>query len=385
MNIFKNFELPVIYQLPNTKNILNNSASPVISSSVGYPLFNLGFQHYVHANKDKFDILDKFKNKKKVYEVVNRYNIKIDEYKKDLVNEMNRLTKENIDNNDFYKFWEILSLFDLLDKGAKTVANLGNMSDNVLGCMQAILNFRIILNETKDSFISPNTDIKDRRSKNKLTNVDLLIVDYDDKYPYRNLLEQDSFQIIVEQLLDGLPKLNKNGSLIIKIDEMYTKTTNKLICLLNACFSEGFIIKPLTSNFELSERFIVLKNLTSSDKCLKILNSLKIKKNYIVDFCPDYELDEEYVNTIRKLNTDISNRQLMHVNQIVEFINAENYYGLSYEKFRNQQIESTKFWLNRYINEKDPKKHIEFLRKNCKDIIKIYNERKDKLTKLISK
>ena len=135
-----------------------------------------------------------------------------------------------------------------------------------------------------------------------------------------------------------------------------------------------------------SERFVIFKNLKKSPealvKNLSLINTPP-KNNYIVDFFRGFKLPESYVSVVRKFNTDTANRELMDVNKMVEFIKSENYYGETYQSYRDIQIEFTKKWINRYF--KDIKNNKKEIVESIKELSKLYNERAEKIDTKLAK
>jgi hypothetical protein len=112
--------VPVVYKLPNINdNILKHKHDPKFSSNIDYPKFSLGFHHYIHQNKDKMEIIEQFKDKKKVYLVISKFERYVDDYDDSIGNiskiYFNINPKPNILSRAFYKLWELLFMFDLID------------------------------------------------------------------------------------------------------------------------------------------------------------------------------------------------------------------------------------------------------------------------------
>ena len=63
------------------KSIFDSEADIKFSKYINYPKNSIGFQHYIHAMKnDAQKELEIFANKKKVYEVLNPFELLIDNY-----------------------------------------------------------------------------------------------------------------------------------------------------------------------------------------------------------------------------------------------------------------------------------------------------------------
>src|SRR5690348_6183749 len=84
----------IIYKIPKSKeDIFKYKEDPVFSTSVAYPNFSLGFQHFIHQTisggygVDKMNkMIADFKGKKKVYTIMNQFERYIDDYDSDINN-----------------------------------------------------------------------------------------------------------------------------------------------------------------------------------------------------------------------------------------------------------------------------------------------------------
>ena len=136
---------PYVIEIPDQKkDIFKEKMSPIFSESISYPLYNLGFLYFLHKTKDSMSIVDKLQTKEPIYYVVNEF----EHYIKGHENDMNKLTMKyfNMKKEDpkilsraFYKMWEMLYLFDLVDKPKLTYAALAEGPGSFL---QAVIMFR---------------------------------------------------------------------------------------------------------------------------------------------------------------------------------------------------------------------------------------------------
>ena len=103
------------------------------------------------------------------------------------------------------------------------------------------------------------------------------------------------------------------------------------------------------SLFRDNRLFIVCLNFIGKPKSL---SKFIVNKGFLVNIFPDLTLPKDFVNTMRQVNTDIANRQLIDVNKIIDFIDKNNYYGNLYQHYRNDQIKASKYWINKYLPKK---------------------------------
>lgn len=380
-NMFTNLNIPSVFQIGECKKDLPTKISPTKSINIDYPKFTLGFQHFVHAKKEQLDILNNFEGKKKVYDVVNTYSSHIDDYETNIEKIAKEYfdigTKPDIINKDFYGFWELLCMFKLIptkgkfqsmhmmDNGSNVQATLlfrdkyaGNDAKQDSYILYEKNNDDAHLEKINDKFMSYYKKEKPERlsvETKQPKKVDLVTLTLGDKWEYRNMKEQDSLKLLCTQLITGLESLGKGGNMICSIFENFTEVTNKIIYGISCSFKTTSIVKPLATNPLFDNKYIVFENYNEKSKINEHLHEL-VKliddKHFIVNIYPDLNLPEEFISIIRKANTDISNRQFINMNNVIEFINSENYYGDKYQEYRSEQIKATNTWVSKFFPDK---------------------------------
>ena len=384
-NIFTNLYITSVYTIPrSTKSILSEKLNPQVSHNIDYPKFSLGFQHYVHAKKEALDTLSQFDGKKKVYNVINKLNKQIDDYDMDI----DKISKSFFDLNskpeiisdNFFGVWETLHMFDLVPTNGKFKSC--HMMENG-STVQAVLLFRdkYTNSDSKSDSYNIYNKLNDERHFEKMdqkflnyytkekTNrlsietkqpkkMDLVTLSLGSNWEYRNMKEQDSLLLFLKQLLASVEILDNNGNLLCEIFETFTLITNKILCALAEIFKQVSIVKPLSINPAIDNKYLVCIGYDQkSTKFNEVLEGLiktleSNNKKFIVNFSPGYEFSKEFISVIRKANTDISNRQFMDVNKILEFIKKENYYGDIYQRYRSEQIKASNMWVEKFFFDK---------------------------------
>jgi 23S rRNA U2552 (ribose-2'-O)-methylase RlmE/FtsJ len=390
-------------QFKKYKKDLGNE-NPEYAKSIDYPKISYGFQQFLDANKNKMEILKQFEGKKKVYRVMNQFEETIDEYDETIQNEMTKYLKIEKDkpqilSRGFYKMWEILKTFDLINDNKKIIT--AHLAEGPGSFIQATMEFRshflktskndeyygitlhsekknvpaieqkffdyykqFTLHQTYPEKIAKGDETKDNGDLTSLKTInhfvkevgsaDLITADGGFEWENENLQEQEAFKLILGEFLTAI-KLQKNGGCFVcKIFETFCGTTCKLIYLMNILYDEIHFFKPLTSRSSNSEKYMICigfdgKNKEKYIKALEhILEGIK-EDNYIINIFPDFILPEDFENEIINYNIKIANNQIVEINKIVDFINEQNYYGDTYEKNKEKQIESTKFWIKKFI------------------------------------
>lgn len=384
--------IPSIFKLPSSDdNIFKYPNIIIFSTNIDYPRFSYGFQHFYHQSKDKLEITKEFEGKKKVYHVFNKFERFVDNYDLDINNFSKKYFGMDILSRSFFKLWEILFMFNIipLNKSNFTSAHFGGpgsfiqatmyfrdkfimkgyttKNDKYYALIPQLENIQKYILPFDDNFIKHYEKEKPKRiyiieKINDINNkIDLITSDSGFNWPNRSLQEQDAFILIFYQILMALNIQEKNGHFVCKIFETFTKTTVKLLYILGTFYKDIYIVKPLMSRNYNSEKYLVCLNFLYGEtkkkiKYIKILqdmfsNILNNTTTNVVDLFPDFQIPHDYIKTIIKLNTVLANKQFISINEIVDFIQKQNYLGEVYQTKRQMQIDATKYWIKQYFPE----------------------------------
>jgi len=385
-NIFISKYMPITLNMQiNINSIFDSEPEVKLTNNIDYPKCSYGFHHYIHSLKKDIEILKQFENKKKVYLVTNQFEIEIDKYDKSILEETIKYFKisdkvPKIISLDFYKIWEILFMFDILDTtGNIKSAHLTEDGSNI----QSIIKFRekfskdtktdkhyIIKQNNNNNINELNKDFTNYYDKKlTITNIENIkdkidLITAGSAFTYHddneNIIEQEYYNTLFENIVNTIKIQKKGGSFICKFFETYTDVSVKFIAILISLYEKVFFIKPMISKPSTSEKFIVCIGFKFSDisnplkkmeKIQTIIN--KNNKMKICDLFNSYEINEKLKIRLIKINILTSNKLFQSIGEIVNFINSQDYYGDTYENYRNKQIEANDFWINTFYP--DPK------------------------------
>lgn len=417
-------------ELPKIKsNIFDNNFNVIISTDIDYPKFTYGFHHFIHANKKTMEITEQFAGKKKVYHVLNKFERYIDDYDNSIgeyANKYFELDKTpKILSRGFFKLWELLMMFDLIDVSTDNFVSV-HLAEGPGSFIQASMFYRdmfstkskkdkyyaitlhsedktvpdiekefikyyesekpkrFILHKTYPKSISDkskdkdNGDLTNSKTINLFTNevdkADLVTADGGFEWTNENTQEQESFKLILSQIITAFKVQKKGGNFVCKVFETFTKTSLKILSMITQLYSKIYLVKPFTSRASNSEKYLVCLDFKYDDKnkVYSIINKKfdelleQFNDKNIIELVPDYIIDEELEKTMIKINVDIANEQVKNIGEIIRFIEEQNYYGDTYHKARDEQISATKFWLNLFFPNKTKFKES---KKNCSSLL----------------
>lgn len=378
---------PVVFTLPdNIENIFKYNEKPNFSIDIDYPKFSLGFQHYIHQSKTKMEITKEFEGKKKVFNVINKFEINIDDYSDDIATTskkyFNISKTPDILNNSFFKLWEILLTFDIVDIKEDNFVSV-HLSDRDGSFAQATMFYRDTFCDEKkniskndqyhiithydenlnhidkiDSSVMKQFTTKRVQLTVPKSKADLVTSNGGVHWDNDNVQEQEALPLIISQIIMAAKHQKDGGNFVCKLYESFTNMTTKIIAILNSFYNKVHIIKPLTSRASKSEKFAVCmdfksKSKDNNDKIKKLENILEMtfnnKGKNLVDIFPDFMISNEFKTTMILMNTEIANKQFIAINLIIDFIKKQNYRGDEYNNRREMQINSSKYWINNFL------------------------------------
>lgn len=430
---------PVVFKIISGKDDIFDTKNDVLKSTYqNMPLFSLGFHPYIHQTKDKMEIVENLKKKREnFYYVVNPFEHKIANYDESLddstklyLNLKNDSPK--ILSRAFYKLWEILFSFDIIDVKQKNITYAA-LAEGPGSFLQALMYYRDKFSEgNKDKYFAVSIHSEEKYvqdiasqfigyhekknpgrlkvhqtydketaygSKTKdngdLTDVktislfkkdikkskkwaDIVSADGGFKWLDENMQEQEAYALLLGEIVAAISVQAENGSFVLKLFESFTTLTLKMIYLVSSFYEESFIFKPFTSRPSNSEKYLICKgfkfNQDSKDLQSKISQLEDVLRGFntdlhVNDIFSNFQLPDDFVNLFQNISTKIANNQQIEINKMIDYINGNNYYGTKYHKYRDEQIEATKFWKETFypINQK------------------IFNEKKEYMETLIKK
>lgn len=347
-------------------------------------------------NKELYDELITYKNK------ISNISLNIWDFTKKKTYDFELIEKKNYlfdyvpISRSYYKLWEILKDFNLIDYNNKL--NIVGLAEGPGGFIECIYNYRKkYFSKFNDNYLcmslySSDTSIPSWNSfkqifnkninnqfeifygndktgnlynpenlfslQNKCKNIDLVTCDGGFNYSidYNNQ-EQLSYKLIYCQILGAIFILKINGHFVLKIFDIYTKFTLKIIYFLTTLFENVIITKPHTSRPANSEKYIVCKNFKGISnniknnliEILKNWNKLEEEKKYITDIF-NFNIPKDFEETISKYIKKNTNLQINNINTTLDIIENKN--NNNDKAIKENQIKYADIWCKYYDIEK---------------------------------
>ncbi|ATZ80939.1 FtsJ-like methyltransferase [Bodo saltans virus] len=315
--------------------IFRTTHDVTFSANIDFPRFEYGFHHFIHQGKNYFgDFVKAFEGKKQVWRVLNKYEVNVDNYKESISDvtktyfDLN--TQQEILSRAFYKLWEILMSFNLIDPNNDKFVS-AHLAEGPGSFIQATIFWRdmfckknaskndkyhaITLHPEGKSYVpeidkkfiahyekeSPkrfimhktytkqeaggdptkdNGDLTDPKTLKLFggeigQKCDLITADGGFENLNENLQEQEAFRLIISEIINAIKLQKKGGNFVCKMFETFTNTSMKIISMLSALYEDIYFIKPLTSRISNSEKYAVCLKFkySDNDKELKMILS----------------------------------------------------------------------------------------------------------------
>ena len=166
-------------------------------------------------------------------------------------------------------------------------------------------------------------------NKNFKNNMDIITADggFDFSVDFNNQ-ERNAFRLILTQIAYALCMQKKGGSFVLKVFDIFNKSTFQSIYLLSCFYSKVIITKPYTSRYANSEKYIICKDFKFSDttditnkfiKILKILESFDFNK-YSINKILDVTIPFYYLSRVKEVNAIFGHKQIDNINSTIKLI-----------------------------------------------------------------
>lgn len=421
--------IPIIVKLETHDN-LDISSDIYFENTICQSLLSLGFTSNVHMCKNKLELPFMIKQKDKKYLVTNKFeHVIYGNNKKENIDDIETLTsryfkintKDVMFNRAFVKLYEMIVMFDLIPLNIQNFVSI-HLAESPGSFFQCSVLYRDKFGKNKiskndkyhcisifsesshvPSFSKNMTDYyneeKPRRLfihktyplketiNNNFDNGDLTnpktIINFSNEIKNKahfitadggfetnneNLQEQETFVLILGQIIAAIKNQENNGHFVLKIFESYTILLIKIMYILCGLYKEVYIMKPLTSRKSNSEKYIICKYFKFGKKKSQNMNIEKIlfeylekihenKNLFVHDISSNIIIPLHMSNLIATLNNEIFLRQYESINEYVLFVRNNKQFTDEYNKYINDQKNAAKYWASIYLNDDNNKIH----------------------------
>ena len=170
--------------------------------------------------------------------------------------------------------------------------------------------------------------------------------DFSFQYPQQ---EQISMKLILCQIGFAIAMQKQGGSFILKVYDTFTRFSLDLLFLLANLYDQVSIIKPNTSRFANSEKYVVCKGFRNSNTLDIVKQFYKILQNPepIMDSLFDFALPYLFTNKIEEFNAILGQQQIDTIVSTIYLIDNNNKYD-KIEHMKKKNIQKCIAWCQKY-------------------------------------
>ena len=372
------------YKIPSNLNInINENTYKLILKKTGEDInqicsFNLS--NYLKSSKEKIDKIYYYWDQAKIY--TNPYEF----IHTNIPNNNISISKYKPISRAFYKLLEMYNMFNLLDyqHPIKTF----HLAEGPGGFIEATMFLR---QNNKDSYYGMTLLDSDKNTPGWKKSINFL-----EKYPNINIEKgidetgnlyneenfkyccqkhKDSFEIItgdggidfsqdfnnqevlasrliLTQVFYALSMQKKNGTFILKIFDIFNKTSIDIVYLLSYYYKTVYIVKPNTSRYANSEKYIVCRYFKNTLDInikkkffgiLKLLNNIAFDK-YNITSILNLNQNLYFLNIIQEINHILGQRQIENILYTIKLIDNKAKYKEKIEKMKDTNIQRSIKW-----------------------------------------
>jgi 23S rRNA U2552 (ribose-2'-O)-methylase RlmE/FtsJ len=314
---------------------------------------------YVMNSKEKIDKYERSWDKYKKY--INPY-----EFIHTMIPDIKHsIAKYKPLSRSYFKFIEIAQMLKLLDDYTYNNINTFHLAEGPGGFIEALCHLRknqndnyigMTLIDDSDTNVPGWKKTQNFLNKNKNVTIDYGITKNGDLLDPKNFVyvnekyknsmdiitgdggfdfsidfnqqESISFKLIYVQMCYALIMQKYKGHFFLKIFDSFSLNIIQLLYILNNLYEKVYIVKPNTSRYANSERYIVCKHFRltdSSNLFYPLLNNISQIKNYkYITSIYDEKLNYYFIIKMEEINAAIGQQQIDYINSTIELIENNN-------------------------------------------------------------
>jgi cap1 methyltransferase len=143
-----------------------------------------------------------------------------------------------------------------------------------------------------------------------------------------NQQENNIIRLLYTEICYAIMLQKNGGHFVLKIFDLFLKSSIDIIYILSLCYKEVYICKPSTSRSANSEKYVVCKNFylipSEKEKLLitfyRNLQILEINKNKNIKNILKIDIQESFINDIKEINSILGQNQLENINSTIMLI-----------------------------------------------------------------
>lgn len=167
-------------------------------------------------------------------------------------------------------------------------------------------------------------------------------VDFSENF---NNQEQLATKLIIAQVAYALIMQSDNGNFVLKVFDTFSKTTVDVLYLLSSLYKNVYIMKPQTSRYANSERYVICKGycLYENEKIIdniikKIYNNFdNLNSSLYIETIYNFKCSHTFVSKLEEINIIIGKRQIDNIIATLNLLSNKSIDKIDYYKKKHMQ------------------------------------------------
>ena len=169
-----------------------------------------------------------------------------------------------------------------------------------------------------------------------------------------NNQELTAIKLVIAQVAYGLAMQKNNGNFVLKVFDTFSNATIDVLYLLSSLYKHVYIMKPQTSRYANSERYIICKGFGLNENKKRIDNIIQkiynnfdnLNSNVYIETIFNFKCSRSFISKMEEINIIIGKRQ---IDNIVDTLNLMS--NKSIEKvdhYKKKHIQKCIKWCEKY-------------------------------------
>lgn len=170
-----------------------------------------------------------------------------------------------------------------------------------------------------------------------------------------NNQELISGKLLLSQIAFAIAMQKKGGHFVIKVFDIFKKSSIDMIYLLSMLYTSVYVVKPNTSRYTNSEKYIVCKQFRIQNneyrnkiilKIMDIMDTFEQNESNFIEKLFDIEIPYYYTNKLEECNAIIGQQQIENIFATLSIIH--NKYNNHFSDIKNIHIQKCIGWCKKY-------------------------------------
>jgi 23S rRNA U2552 (ribose-2'-O)-methylase RlmE/FtsJ len=167
-----------------------------------------------------------------------------------------------------------------------------------------------------------------------------------------NKQEEMAFRLIFSQVAYAISMQKKGGTFILKFFDSFMKCSVDILFLLSSFYHNVHVIKPQTSRYANSEKYIVCTNFKYLDtsaisnklyNIISVLNNMTMKSISISTIL-NVTINDRFLGHLKNINAILGNQQMENISTTLRFIENKETKGERLEQLSKKNISKCISW-----------------------------------------